>query len=100
MAATETEASGGGGKKAGGNKKLVADGYTQQSTLSGEGNGGSNCDGVLAAMSKATLMPMVVAEKTSTKNGNVHGDGNSNGDVNVVAAANRVVTAAERTTIN
>jgi hypothetical protein len=35
----------GGGGKAGDNDKSAAKGHTQQSTLSGDGNGGSNCDG-------------------------------------------------------
>ncbi len=35
----------GGGGKAGDNNKSAEDGHTHQSTLSGDGNGGSNCDG-------------------------------------------------------
>ncbi len=35
----------GGGRKAGDNDKVAADRQTQQSILSGDGNGGSNCDG-------------------------------------------------------
>ncbi len=33
------------GVKADGNNKSAADGDTQQPNLSGDGNGGSNCDG-------------------------------------------------------
>ncbi len=47
MAAAKTEASVGRGRKAGDKDKLAAKGHTQQSTLSGNGNGGSNCDGVV-----------------------------------------------------
>ena len=44
MAAADTEVLA-GAEKAGGNNKLAADKHTQQSTLSGDGNGGRNCVG-------------------------------------------------------
>jgi hypothetical protein len=46
MAAAKTEGVDGGGK-AGDNDKLAADEHTKQSTLSGNGNGSSNCEGDL-----------------------------------------------------
>ena len=63
---------------------------------------------IVMATSRTTLTAMLItmatAEKVNTLNGNVNGDcdsdGNGDGDVNTAAAADRVVTTAEKTTIN
>ena len=63
---------------------------------------------IVMATSRTTLTAMLItmatAEKVNTLNGNVNGDcdsdGNRDGDVNTAAAADRVVTTAEKTTIN
>ncbi len=68
--------------QAGGNDKLAADRHTQQSTLSRNGNGGSNCDGDGDGNVDGYVDDNGSGVKRKpTKNGNVNCDGDRNGNV-------------------
>ena len=85
------------GRKAGGNFKSAADGHTQKSSLSGDGNVGSNCNGNVVGNTDGYVDDDGGGRKRKwTKIGNVNGDSNVDGNVNAAAAVDRVVTAAER----